>query len=172
MPRHIQMQAAPDGTLTYLVAHTPAELPAVRGHDLIEAWHAAREAARHRAWGEARAFRFVDHDGNPTDIALRDADARCWASAVDRTAGLTTLYGMSLCLRLLALVDLLASARWAARLVDIDSEGAAVDPALLRLAAAARLNQDARFDEAGFRARLANLCLPARPHRSPSEFLA
>jgi hypothetical protein len=54
----------------------------------------------------------------------------------------------------LALIDLLASARWAARLVAFDREGADLHPSLLRLAAEARLTDDARFDETSFQARL------------------
>jgi hypothetical protein len=154
MPPSIQLAAAPDGTLSYLVAQAPAELPAVNSRDLLAAWSLAREAARRDIWGDERAFRFVGPDGRITDIALRDEDALCWAGAVDRHAGLTTLYGISLCMRLLALVDLLASARWTAQLVAIEPDGAALHPSLLRLAAAAALNNDARFDEAGFRARL------------------
>ena len=168
MASPIQIAAAPDGTMTYLIAHPPGDLPAVRSRDLVRAWGTAREAAQHQAWGEGRAFRFVAADGRTIDIALRDSDASCWAGAVDRAIGLGTAYGMSLCLRLLALVDLLASARWAAHLVDIDSEGAALDPSLVRLAAEANLTDEARFDEASFRARLSVRVLPARPQELPA----
>jgi hypothetical protein len=167
MPPPIQLAAAPDGTLTYLVAQGPAELPAVHSRDLLAAWSLAREAARREVWGEERAFRFVGADGRTTDIALHDEDALCWAGAVDRQTGLTTLYGMSLCLRLLALVDLLASARWTSQLVAIEPDGAALHPSLIRLAAAATLTQDARFDEAGFRARLTALP-PLTPYQEIS----
>jgi hypothetical protein len=162
MPPAIQVGATQDGALTYLIDHPPADLPGVRSRDLVAAWSSAREAAHHQAWGEARAFRFIGHDGRTTDIAVRDADARCWASAVDRAAGLGTAYGLSLCLRLLALVDLLASASWTARLVAIDTDGAELHPALLRLAAEARLTEDARFDEPSFFARLNGLPQPGR----------
>lgn len=150
----IQVGAAPDGTVTYLIEHAAPDLPAVRCRDLLQAWCFARQAAHDRDWGQARAFRLVGHDGRTTDIALRDPDASCWAGAVDRAIGLGTLYGLSLCLRLLALIDLLASARWAARLVAFDREGADLHPSLLRLAAEARLTDDARFDETSFQARL------------------
>jgi hypothetical protein len=63
-----------------------------------------------------------------------------------------TCYGLSLCLRLLALVDLLARARWAAPLFRLRRGGAEFDPALLRAAATAPLNREARFDETAFRA--------------------
>jgi hypothetical protein len=86
---------------------------------------------------------------------------------VDRHTGLTTLYGMSLCIRLLALVDLLASARWTSQLIALEPDGAALHPSLVRLAAAATLNQDARFDEAGFRARLNSLPF-STPHQEIS----
>ena len=55
-------------------------------------------------------------------------DARCWAGAVDRTVGLGTSYGLALCLRLLALVDLLARARWAIPLFRLERDGADLHP--------------------------------------------
>jgi hypothetical protein len=62
--------------------------------------------------------------------------------------------GMSLCLRLLALVDLLAHASWVRPLVRLARDGAEFHPALLRAAASQPLTHEARFDEAGFRLRL------------------
>ncbi len=64
-------------------------------------------------------------------------------------------YGLSVCLRLLALVDLLARVRWADPLCRLQRDGADLHPVLLRAAATTPLTQDARFDETGFRSRLA-----------------
>jgi hypothetical protein len=163
MPVKITTGAAADGTLTYFVDRAPSELPAVRGRDLLLAWEMARDAAHRAAWSTARAFRFQRPDGSWTDLALRDPDARCWAGAVDRAVGMQTGYGLSVCLRLLALVDLLARAPWAAGLVDLDPAGAELHPALLRLAAETRLTDDAGFDEPGFRTRLQSLPAMAGP---------
>jgi hypothetical protein len=102
-----------------------------------------------------RAFRFNRPDGSHTDLALADRDAGCWVGAVDRSVGLATTRGLSLCLRLLALIDLLAHAAWARPLFHLARDGAEFHPALLRTAASQPLTQDARFDEAGFRSRLA-----------------
>jgi hypothetical protein len=154
----IRVAAAADGTQTYLVNHAPGELPAVRQRDLLAAWDLAREAAHAASWGTGRAIRFRARDGGWTDLALHDEDARCWAAAVDRTLGLQTGYGLSVCLRLLALVELLGRAPWAAGLVRLNGHGADLDPGLLRLAAETQLTDDARFDEPGFRA-----CLKALP---------
>ena len=150
----IQIGTARDGTLTYFVDLAPGELPAVRLRDLLAAWELARDAAQRAAWSTARAFRFRRNDGGWTDLALQDPDAQCWAGAVDRQMGLQTGYGLSVCLRLLALVDLLARADWTARLVSLSRQGADVHPSLLRLAAEAKLTDDARFDEPGLRTRL------------------
>lgn len=155
----IRIGRGSDGTLTYWVDLAPEALPPVRGRDLAAAWKAVRDAATDAAWGAARLFRFRAADGSVTDLALSDEDARCWASAVDGTVGMQTSYGLSLCLRLLALVDLLARAPWTAALFHIDRTGAALHPALLTTAATTQLTADARFDETGFRARLA--CVPA-----------
>jgi hypothetical protein len=157
MPHTIQVAAGDDGTLTYLIDHTPAELPPVRARDLLAAWHLAREAAHRAAWSSARAFRFRRADGGWTELALQDRDALCWAGAVDRAVGMETFYGLSVCLRLLALVDLLARATWTAGLVDLDPGGAELHPALLRAAAEARLTEEARLDEPGLRRRLQTL---------------
>jgi hypothetical protein len=143
-----------EGVLTYLVDRPPEELPAVRGRDLEAAWDAAREAALASRFSAVRGFRFRRGDGSFTDLALADRDARCWAGAVDRTVGMDSCYGLSICLRLLALVDLLARARWAHGLFRLGRDGATLHPALLRTAAMAPLTTEARFDETGFRARL------------------
>jgi hypothetical protein len=87
---------------------------------------------------------------------------------VDRTVGLGSTLGLSLCLRLLALVDLLASARWARALVALRRDGAEIDPTLLHAAATLPLTREARFDEIRVRARVAQARLPApRPAAPP-----
>jgi len=150
----VHVGRGPDGLLTYMVDHAPEELPLVRGRDLERAWYAARAAAIAADWGAARGFRFRRADGSTVDLALADRDAACWAEAVDGTVGLSSFYGLSVCLRLLALVDLLARAAWAAPLCRLAPDGAEFDHTLLGAAATAPLNADLRFDEAAFRARL------------------
>lgn len=156
----IRVGEAADGTLTYLVEVPPEALPPIRARDLELAWDAARAAATAAAWGVSRLFRFRRADGTVTDLALADPDACCWAGAVDGTVGMQTSYGLSICLRLLALVDLLARAPWTAGLVALGPGGADLHPALLRAAATAKLTADARFDESAFRAMLSALPAP------------
>ena len=132
----------------------PEALPSVCKRDLELAWHSARDAALAEQWGAVRGFRFQRPDGTWTDLALADRDARCWVGAVDRTVGIGSSYGLSLCLRLLALVDLLAHSRWALPLLRLERDGADLHPALLRTAATIALTPEARFDETGFRQRL------------------
>jgi hypothetical protein len=160
-PAPVRVGETRDGTLTYLVDLAPEALPAVRGRDLEHAWDASRQAAGAAAWGVARLFRFRRPDGSTTDLALADPDACCWAGAVDRTVGMQTSYGLSICLRLLALVELLARARWAAGLFALGPGGAELHPSLLRAAATAPLTAEARFDESGFRAKLGTFRLEA-----------
>jgi hypothetical protein len=150
----IRVGAAPDGSVTYLVDVPPEALPPVTRRDLERAWYAAREAAMATTWGAIRGFRFRRADGSFTNLALADRDACCWAAAVDSIAGLKSSYGLSLCLRLLALVDLLARASWAAPLCRLERDGADLHPSLLRAAAVTPLTAEARFDESGFRAHL------------------
>ena len=151
----IEVGSAENGTLTYLIHGSPAALPPVLKRDLLSAWDAARAAAlAARLPGRARAFRFARPDGGTTDLALSDPDARCWASALDRRLTMANPYGLSVCLRLLALIDLLAAAQWARAHVALRPGGAELHPQLLRLAAEAKLTDEACFDEAAFRARL------------------
>jgi hypothetical protein len=156
----VRVGRGPDGFLTYMVDLAPEDLPQVRGRDLERAWYAAREAAIASDWGVSRGFRFRRPDGSVVDLALADRDAACWAGAVDGTVGLTSSYGLSLCLRLLALVDLLSRADWAASFCRLARDGAELEPELLNAAGTARLNADLRFDEAPFRARLMQRALP------------
>jgi hypothetical protein len=156
-PPNVRVGRSADGTYTYVVNQSPDTLPAVRGRDLEAAWDAARQAALADNWGAPRAFRFRRDDGTVTDLALADPDARCWANAVDRMAGMSTSYGLSIFLRLLALVDLLAQAAWAMRMVHLARDGADLHPLLLRAAATVQLTVDARFDVEAFRARLGPL---------------
>jgi hypothetical protein len=156
-PSPIQIRETQDGTLTYLVAMPPEALPPVRARDIEAAWHRARGAALGEQWGDLRIFHFLRADGSRTDFALTDPDAACWAAAADRIAGLTTAYGLSFCLRLLALVALLAQAKWTAAFFALDRDGARLDPALLAAAAELALTPDAGFDATLVRTRLAAL---------------
>lgn len=122
-------------------------MPAVSPVALSLAWDAARDAAAAEHWGPHRTLLFQDGPA----MALADADAACWAEAVDRMAGLETLSGLSLCLRLLALVDLLARARWMRGLYAISAEGIELHPALLTAAATEGLDAAGRFDETGMK---------------------
>jgi hypothetical protein len=158
-PSSVRIGAGPDGSLTYYVALPPEHLPSVHRRDLERAWYAARDAALEQRWGVARFFRFQRPDGSYGDLALADRDACCWACAVDGTVGLRNSYGLSVCLRLLALVDLLARVRWADSLCLLRRDGADLHPSLLGAAASTPLTAEARFDESGFRNRLARFGL-------------
>ena len=153
--RPIRVGAARDGSLTYLVDLPPEALPPVTRRDLERAWYAARRAALAEQWGAVRVFRFARSDGSHSDLVLADRDASCWAAALDAIYGIGTRQGLSLCLRLLALIDLLAQSPWAVPLVRLARDGAEPDPALLHAAATEPLTHEARFDQAGFRTRLA-----------------
>jgi hypothetical protein len=153
----VRIASGQDGSVTYRLDTPPEGLTAVRGRDLAAAWDAAREAARANAPGPATRFEFARPDGTATALALSDRDAACWISAVDQVAALRTPYGVSLCLRLLALVHLLAHSGWTARLLEFEAGRVRLHPALLRLAAAAPLSSEGLFDENSFHDSLATL---------------
>lgn len=158
----IRVQRDADGSWLYLVRLPPEALPPVRKRDVELAWEAAHVAARAGQWGEARGFRFQRGDGSHEEMLLVEANAACWAAAVDRMLGLGNLTGMSLCLRLLALVDLMARSRWMDGLHRMRHGAAELDVALLRLAATAPLTREGGFDAEYFRTRLFPRAL-ARP---------
>lgn len=151
MPTPIRVARAPDGALTYAIPSPPESLPAVPPRDLEAAWDGARAAAAAERWGPPRRLVFRRADGGAMELLLADADAACWAEAVDAAHDLGTLAGLSLCLRLLALIDLMSRADWMRGLFTIGSEGAELHPTLLRAAATAPLDASARFDETGLR---------------------
>ncbi|MCB8879303.1 hypothetical protein ACELLULO517_03585 [Acidisoma cellulosilytica] len=140
--------------LLYRVAVPPAAMPPVLLKELEAAWDAARAHSLSANWGAQRSFRFQKSDGQIADFDLTDRDARCWAGAVDDVTNLATLGGVSLCLRLLALVQLLATAPWAKLYLSSKRDGTRIDPALMRAAARADLTDDARFDEVSLRRNL------------------
>lgn len=152
----IKVAETSDGVLTYLVADMPEALPPVSPRDLERAWHQAREAAIAAKDGPARLFRFMNGRDSVADLALVDTDARCWAAAVDAYRGIDNLAGLSICLRLLALVELMTRARWTTSHVTILPDGAEIDAALLRAAATTPLTREANFDEHHLHARVAH----------------
>ncbi len=161
MPETIQIQAGEYGSLTYAIPLTPESLPAVRPAALLAAWDAAREAADAGAWGPPRRLIFLPAaHGEPTVLEIADPDARCWAEAVDRGADLGTVLGLALCLRLLALVEVMGRARWLVGLFDLGPGGVELHPALLSAAATMPLDAGARFDAEALR-RLLSRQIPA-----------
>lgn len=159
-PTGVQVAETREGIVTYLVAEPPEAMPPVAPRDLERAWYQARAAAIAEKGGPARLFRFRRAGGEVTDLALTDTDARCWAEAVDAARGIDNLLGLSVCLRLLALVDLMSHARWAALCVALRPDGAEIDTALLRAAATQPLTREARFDESSLRAQLPHDKIP------------
>lgn len=151
----VRIHPGPAGALLYEVPLGPEALPPVEVRDLVGAWEAAREAAEREDWGEARAVLFRRAGGEVTELVIADADARCWAAAVDHAVGLDTLYGLALCFRLLGLIELLATCAWARGLFDVSPDGTTLHPALLAAASRAPLEADGRFDQAGIRRALA-----------------
>ncbi|WP_431285830.1 hypothetical protein ACQW02_13860 [Humitalea sp. 24SJ18S-53] len=147
----VGVAAAADGTLLHALPLAPEALPPVAATALRAAWDAARRAAAAEAPGPARALLFMGADGVRRDLLLADADARCWALAVERLAGLDTTAGVALLVRLLALVDLLARVRFLDPLFDVSLGGTVFHPSLLDAAARQPLDQEGRFDAAAWR---------------------
>ena len=168
----VRVAEAASGARTYLIDLPPEALPPVRPRDLHAAWDSARGAAIAQQWGRPLMLRFRRPGAAETELALADSDACCWAAAVDATVGLANPYGLSVCLRLLALVELLPRAPWALPLVAINRDGAAIHPALLRAASAAALTPDATFDAGALREALRQEAALAAPMPAPRPVAA
>lgn len=147
MASRIRVAEAPDGALTYAIPLPPEALPGVPPNELLKAWHLAHRAAALEQWGPRRVLVFPRPGGETAEIAITDPDAGCWAEAIDRAAGLDTLPGLALCLRLLALVEVLTRAPALAAHFAITADGIELHPALLGAAARLPLDAAARFDE-------------------------
>ncbi len=161
-PRSTPVETAidPSGTLIYVVGTSAALLPPVRSGDLADAWATAGQAAAASAWGIPRFFRFRPTDDEPVDLALIDDDASCWAEAIDRAWNLQTTYGLSLCLRLLGLIDLLATTPWLRPFCPVSRAGASLDAALVRAVATLPLTARGGVDETLLRVRLTQSAPP------------
>ncbi len=160
-PMEIPTTRDATGAMLHAIPVPPAALPRVPPEALLAAWRRASRAAELHRWGPVRHLAFAGAAGA---LSLTDQDACCWAESVDAAEGLETLPGMALCLRLLALVELLGRARWAAGMFDIGPLGIELHPSLLAAAARQPLGADARFDAEGFR-RLLSRSLPAGESR-------
>ena len=163
MTSSIRIIPPPDGALTYAIPFPPEETPAVTARDLLGAWEAARGAAGAEIWGSPRRLVFRRPDGEAMELLLADADAACWAEAVDARHGLATPRGLAICLRLLALIEAMGRIARLKGLFTIRATGAELHPALLRAAASVPLDPAGRFDEAGLTA-LSSRAIPAGAH--------
>ena len=140
--------ALPSGALRHEIGLPASALPAVRPAALESAWEAARASAEAGLWGPARLIAFEDG----VEIALTDADAACWAEAMAQRQGMASVSDLALCLRLLALVEVLGRAKWLRGMFTIGADGAEFHPALLAAAARAPLDPTGRFEDGALRA--------------------
>ena len=138
MSSSVRVASGPAGSLIYRIPIPPEHLPSVA--PAADAGH----------WGPPRHLVFARADGSPTEIAIVDADAGAWAEAVDVAIGLGSLEGLALCLRLLALVEMLGREPKLHPFFDLTPEGIEFDHRLLRAAASLPLDAAARFDAAHF----------------------
>ncbi len=151
----IRTRTGPDGEILHLVPYLPAALPAVTKRDLETAWETARAAALAPPLSTAtHAFRFLQDSAPPLDLLITDTDAASWAAAIDRLASLSTAHGISICLRLLALFQLMATQAWARQWFKLSRAGLEFHPALLQAAALTPLTPTGAFAETSLQALL------------------
>lgn len=145
----IERSTGPAGEILHLIAGAPPGLPPVARRDLEQAWEAAQIPVEAPP---PRGFHFAVPDGPPVSLLVGDPDAASWAASVESCVGLDTSHGVSVCLRLLALVSLMAQSGWARGWFELRRDGAAIRPELLQAAALAPLSATGGFDETALRA--------------------
>ncbi len=138
--------------MLHLLDTPPQALPSVSKRDIEQAWEAAQGVVARTV--PPRGFHFAVPAQAPLALTLHDRDAVAWAAAVDAIADLSTPRGVSLCLRLLGLIELMSRAGWVRAWFSLGRAGAEIAPALLQAAALAPLNQNGGFDECALRALL------------------
>jgi hypothetical protein len=152
----IRTERGPQGEILHLVPYLPVALPSVTKRDLEQAWEAARTAAlaARSTARQTHGFRFLEKAGPPLDLILNDTDAASWAGAIDSIADLSTARGISICLRLLALFELMATAVWPRKWFSLSRAGLEFHPALLQAAALSPLTPTGGFAETSLQALL------------------
>lgn len=152
----IRTELGPSGEILHLIPYLPESLPAVTKRDLEQAWEVARSAAlsagARAAATKVHGFRFIQNEAPPLDLVLTDFDAANWAGAIDSVASLSTAYGISVCLRLMALIELMGRAAWLRKWFSLDRAGVEFHPALLQAAALSPLTAAGGFAETTLRA--------------------
>jgi len=155
MAAKLRTQTTTDGKIFRLVPNPPALLPSVTKRDLEQAWEAAHSAASAPAPPTAtHGFRFQNGDAAPLDFIITDCDAASWAGGIDTIADLSTAHGVSVCLRLMALVELMSRAVWTRPWFTLTRAGLTFHPALLTAAALTPLTETGGFAETALRALL------------------
>jgi len=144
MPKTIQTSITPTGEILHLVPHAAPALPPVTKRDMEQAWELAQTATLNP---QARRIRFSHPKTPPLDLQLTDTDAASWATAIDRVKNLSTAHGLSVFLRLLALVDLMATAPSLRAWFTLTRAGLEIHPALLQAAALSPLTPTGAFVE-------------------------
>ncbi len=154
----IRTEFGPDGEILHLVPHAAASLPTVTKRDLEQAWEASRAAAMAPSQpgrdAAIRLIRFTQSERPPLDLLLNDPDAASWAAAIGRLVDFSTGHGISVCLRLLALVELMGRAAWTRPWFTLTRAGLDFHPSLLQAAALSPLTETGGFVETALRALL------------------
>lgn len=146
----IQLIRLDDGRVMASVPFGPHELPPVRASDLKASWGVASKSAESTfqlEFGEPEGIVFKADSLPPTTFAFHDYDALCWATAIHRSYDITTIRGLSLCFRMLALYQLMANNSWAKALFSFDRRNnLKINKALLSAAANASLKENGSFE--------------------------
>lgn len=144
------MQHLDDGRIMISAPFGACDLPSVRSIDLNSAWQTASEASEatfDRGESSPEGVLFHTETGDIIDFEFDDYDALCWAAAIHHTFDLTTIRGLSLCFRMLALYQLMAKQNWARPLFTFDRrKNLKIDKALLSAAAITPLLENGTFD--------------------------
>lgn len=144
------IQCLNDGRTMITAQFGPENLPKVRTAELSDTWTTASvsaDAPFHLSDKDPEGIIFHGEDGRIMEFEFDDYDALCWATAIHRSFDLTTIKGLSLCFRMLALYQLMAENHWARGLFTFDRRNnLKINKALLSAAAVTPLSEDGSFN--------------------------
>lgn len=147
----ISLQTNPDGSVFIYAPFSACELPQVGLSDIDHAWKTASlsvEMDRKLPLSAPEGVIFQNKSGSIVQVKFDDFDALFWINAIHNSAfNLTTIKGLSVCFRMLALYHLMAESKWARALFSFDRRNRLrIDKTLIAAAATAPLNINGLFD--------------------------
>lgn len=147
----LSLRTNTDGSAFVYAPFSACELPQVGLSDIDRAWKTASlsvETGRVLPLSAPEGVIFQSNNDTIVQVEFNDFDALFWVNAIHNSSfNLTTIKGLSVCFRMLALYQLMAESEWARPLFSFDRKNSLrINKALIAAAATASLNANGLFD--------------------------